>query len=201
MAEKDFTREEVKRITVSLDDETARMLEELANSDKRSVSEIVRFAVSEYYKLRGGVQRYVDPDFVGTIIDLLSEGEHVVVDISLWATMLEELNKNAKDEFWRFVGKIGKEYGFQLKVKGLNNVYEVLKYMECLNWYNVKVSSPNTYILILTVRAEVKLLSIFLQNLFSALEASVEIIEGGRKIIINEKIVDQKSEIVKKYLD
>ena len=200
MNEKDFTREEVKRITVSLDDKTARMLEELANSDKRSVSEIVRFAVSEYYKLRGG-QRHLDPDFVSTIIDMLSEGEHVVVDIGLWATMLEELNKNAKDEFWRFVGKIGKEYGFQLKVKGLNNVYDVLKYMECLNWYNVKVSSPNTYILILTVRAEVKLLSIFLQNLFSALEAPVEIIEGVRKIIIIEKMLDQKSEIVKKYLD
>lgn len=200
MAEKDFTREEVKRITVSLDDETAKMLEELANSDKRSASEIVRFAVSEYYKLRG-VQRHVDPDFVSTIIDLLSEGEHIVVDVSLWATMLEGLNKNAKDEFWRFVGKIGREYGFQLKVKGLSDVYDVLKYMESFNWYNVKVSSPNTYVLILTVKAEVKLLSIFLQNLFSALETPVEIIEGVRKIIVIEKMLDQKSEIVKKYLD
>ncbi len=200
MAEKDLTREEVKRITVSLDDETAKMLEELANSDKRSASEIVRFAVSEYYKLRG-VQRHVDPDFVSTIIDLLSEGEHIVVDVSLWATMLEGLNKNAKDEFWRFVGKIGREYGFQLKVKGLSDVYDVLKYMESFNWYNVKVSSPNTYVLILTVKAEVKLLSIFLQNLFSALETPVEIIEGVRKIIVIEKMLDQKSEIVKKYLD
>ncbi len=185
MTERD-TKEEVKRITVSLDDETAKMLEALANSDKRSVSEIVRFSVSEYYKLRE-VQKYVDPEFVGRIVDLLSESEHVMVDVSLWATILEELNRTANEEFWEYVGKIGREYGFQLKVKGLNDIFEVLKYMECLNWYHVKASSSNTYTLILTVRAEVKLLSIFLQNLFNALEKPVELIEGVRKIIVIDK--------------
>jgi|Deesub1362A_J573_1020465.scaffolds.fasta_scaffold18772_2 Arc/MetJ-type ribon-helix-helix transcriptional regulator len=201
MVEKDATiREEMKRITVSLDDGTAKMLEELTKSDKRSVSEIVRFAISEYYKLRG-IQRYVDPEFVSTIIDLLSEGEHVIVDVSLWATMLEELNKNAKDSFWKFVERIGNEYGFQLKVKGLKGVYDVLKYMGCLNWYHVKITSPNTYILILTVRAEVKILSVFLQNLFRALDTPVEIIEGVRKIIVIEKELNHKSEILRKYLD
>ncbi|MBO8180157.1 MAG: CopG family transcriptional regulator [Archaeoglobus sp.] len=185
MTERD-TKEEVKRITVSLDDETAKMLEALANSDKRSVSEIVRFSVSEYYKLRE-VQKYVDPEFVGRIVDLLSESEHVMVDVSLWATILEELNRTANEKFWEYVGKIGREYGFQLKVKGLNDIFEVLKYMECLNWYHVKASSSNTYTLILTVRAEVKLLSVFLQNLFNALEKSVELIEGVRKIIVIDK--------------
>lgn len=185
MTERD-TKEEVKRITVSLDDETAKMLEALANSDKRSISEIVRFSVSEYYKLRE-VQKYVDPEFVGRIVELLSESEHVMVDVSLWATILEELNRTANEKFWEYVGKIGMEYGFQLKVKGLNDIFEVLKYMECLNWYHVKVSSPNTYTLILTVRAEVKLLSVFLQNLFDALEKPVELIEGVRKIIVIDK--------------
>ena len=186
MIEKDVTREEIKRITVSLDDGTAKMLEELANSEKRSVSEIVRFAVSEYYKLRG-VQRYVDPEFVERIIEMLSESEHVMADVSLWATMLEELNRTAKDEFWEYVGKIGKEYGFQLKIRGLCDTYEILKHIECFNWYHVKALPPNTYILILTARAEVRLLSIFLQNLFGALEIPVEIIEGVRKIILVEK--------------
>ncbi len=192
-------QKEMKRITVSLDEETARMLEELVNLDKRSVSEIVRFAVSDYYKTRSS--KGVDPEVIDIIIDLLSEREHVIVDVSLWAVILEELNKVAKEDFWKFVGKVGREYGIQLKVKGLQRAFDVLKYMESSNWFRVKPSSTNTYILVLTVKAEVKILSIFLQNLFNALEIPIEIIEGVRKLIIIEKMLDSKSEMVRKYLD
>ncbi|MHA1685845.1 MAG: ribbon-helix-helix protein, CopG family [Candidatus Heimdallarchaeaceae archaeon] len=190
---------EMKRITVSLDEETAKMLEELVSLDKRSVSEIVRFAVSDYYKTRSS--KSINPEFIDVIIDLLSEREHVIVDVSLWTAILEELNEVAKEDFWKFVGKVGKEYAIQLKVKGLRRVYDILKYMESSNWYRVKPSSTNTYILVLTVKAEVKILSIFLQNLFEALEIPVEIIEGVRKLIIIEKMLDSKSEIVRRYLD
>lgn len=190
---------EMKRITVSLDEKTAKMLEELVSLDKRSVSEIVRFAVSDYYKTRSS--KCINPEFIDVVIDLLSEREHVIVDVSLWTAILEELNEVAKEDFWKFVGKVGKEYAIQLKVKGLRRVYDILKYMESSNWYRVKPSSTNTYILVLTVKAEVKILSIFLQNLFEALEIPVEIIEGVRKLIIIEKMLDSKSEIVRRYLD
>lgn len=190
---------EMKRITVSLDEETSRMLEELVNLDKRSVSEVVRFAVSNYYKTRS--IKSANPEFVDIIIDLLSEREHVIVDVGLWGVILEELNEVAKDDFWKFVGKVGREYGIQLKVKGLQGVYDILKYMESSNWFRVKPSSANTYILILTVKAEAKILSVFLQNLFKAVEIPIEVIEGVRKLIVIEKMLNSKFEVVRKYLD
>ncbi len=190
---------ETKRITVSLDEDTEKMLEELADAEKRSISEIVRFAISDYYKKKN--IRSVDPEYIDIIVDLLSEREHVILDVGLWTAILEELNATAKDEFWKFVAKVGREYGIVLKVKGLKSIYDVLKYLEPLNWFRVKIASQNMYILVLTVKAEIRVLSVFLQSLFEAMEVPAEVIEGVRKLIVIEKDFDNSSEILRRYLD
>lgn len=190
---------EIKRLTISIDDNTEMILSELSAMEKRSISEIVRFAVADYYQKKN--VKGIDPEYVDKIVELLSEREHVIVDVGLWATMLEEINSSAKDNFWKFVERLGVEYGTTLRLRGLNNVFDVLRWMEPLNWFRVKKFTSNTYIVVLTARAEVKLLSTFLQSLFKSINLPVEIIEGVRKLIVVEKSLDSKAEAVRKYLD
>ncbi|RLI77183.1 CopG family transcriptional regulator [Archaeoglobales archaeon] len=192
-----ITRES-RRITVSLDDEIFKMLEELSKKDGKTVSEVVRCAISNYYRI---TSKNIESEVIETLYDLLLEREHVIVDVGLWTAILEELNKKAEDDFWKIVGEIGREYGILLKRKGLKEVNDVLKYFESENWYRVKTISNDTYVLVLTVKAEAKILSVFLQNVFKVLEISVEIFEGWRKLIVAEKLLNDRAELVRKYLD
>lgn len=189
---------ESRRITVSLDDEIFKILEELSKKDDKTISEVVRCAISNYYRI---ASKNIEPKVIETLSDLLLEREHVIVDVGLWTAILEELNKKAEDEFWKIVGDIGREYGILLKRKGLKGVNDVLKYFESENWYRVKTISNDTHILVLTVKAEVKILSVFLQNVFKVLEIPVEIFEGWRKLIVAEKLLNDRAELVRKYLD
>ena len=196
--EKDENSKEVRRITISLDDETARIINELTEEESKNISEVVRGAIQSYYKIKS---KGLKPEALETISELLSEREHVIVDIGLWTAILEEINKNAENNFWKIVGEIGKEYGILLKNKNLKRVYDILKYMESSNWYRVKTISNGTYVLVLTVKAEVKILSYLLREMFKSLGIPVEIIEGWRKLIVIEKMFDENAEIVKKFID
>ncbi|RLI80962.1 CopG family transcriptional regulator [Archaeoglobales archaeon] len=193
------TTQEMKRITVSLDSETSRMVEELVDKDNKTISEIIRSAISSYYKLEGN--KKLKPEVIEIVSELLSEREHVIVDIGLWAAILEELNEKAKEDFWKVVEEIGWEHGIQLKSMGLKRIHDVLKYLESENWFRVKIISKNTYILVLTAKAEDKILSVFLQGVFKAVELPVDILEGNRKLIIVDKMLDSQSELLRKYLD
>jgi len=125
----------MKRLTVSLDDETIRKLEILAKKDNRSLSELVRAAVTSYYDL---IQKEAKPEHFGEFLDLLTSREHVAVDLGLWVAITDELNEKASDNFWNLVKKVGEEYGIQFRERGINNLSEVLRFLKLENWAKVK---------------------------------------------------------------
>ncbi len=171
----------MKRLTVSLDDETIRKLETLAKKDNRSLSELVRAAITSYYEI---VQKEAKPERFGEFLDLLTSREHVAVDLGLWVAITDELNERASDNFWNLVRKVGEEYGIQFKERGLNNLSEMLRFLELENWVKVREISENIYTLILVGRNETKLVRYFLEGLFSAVGIKAEISEGLRKLFI-----------------
>ena len=174
----------MRRVTVSLDDEAVSKLEELAKRENRSLSEIVRSAISSYYDL--SLSDAPKPEFLDELLDLLASREHVIVDAGLWSEILEEINKNAEEEFWKTVEKVGEEYGIQLREKGLKSARDVLKYLEMENWFRMKAVSDRTFNLVLTVSSELKILKKLLETIFKTMGFDVEIIEGLRKIIVKE---------------
>jgi len=187
----------MRRITVSLDNDTSMKLDELSNG--KTFSETIRTAISNFYDFKKSSR--LDPIFINSISELLSRREHVIVDTGLWTAILEELNGNAGEDFWRTVAEVGREHGFLLSRKGIKEVYDVLKYFEMENWYRVKGISEKSYVLVLTVKAETKILCRFLENVFKALDKPVEIFEGNRKLIVIENLLDSESELMRKYLD
>ncbi|MEM1578627.1 MAG: ribbon-helix-helix protein, CopG family [Archaeoglobaceae archaeon] len=171
----------IRRLTVSLDDDTIAKLEELARKDDRSLSEIVRSAVSSYYELN--LREAITADFE-RFLNLIATREHVVVDVGLWISVMDEINASARETFWEIVEKVGSEYGLQFKEMGLKDVHSILKFLEVTNWFKVKAISESAYTLVLNARSEVKFVKKFLEGIFKIMGLNMEINEGLRKLIL-----------------
>ena len=176
----------LKRVSVAIDDETSSILEELANKENKTVSEIIREAIVLYSKLGDGEENRIDINKIKAYDELLSGREHIILDLEVWIAVLDELNEKASEEFWKIVGEIGRAHGIQFKIKGVNNIHDVLKYLELENLFRVKVGE-GYFTLILTSRNGQKFVRIFLENVFKAMGIKVELIEGLRKITIIDK--------------
>jgi CRISPR/Cas system-associated exonuclease Cas4 (RecB family) len=180
--------EKLLRISVAVDDETRHLIENLAKKENKTISEIIRRAILLYYNLKS--KKEISLNKIETYIDLLSGGENIAVDIELWTVMLDEINKKSSDEFWKIIERIGYEHGIEYKSKGLQDIRSILKHMESKNLFELK-SNGNSYILILTTRNEQRILKVYLESLFKALNIPVEVVEGLKKLIIIVK--DRKS--------
>lgn len=181
----------MKRVTVTLDDEAINKLEELANRDSRSWSEVVRSALSSYYNL--SFSDFSDIEHLDEFLDLVASREHVIIDSGLWTAMLDVINDAADETFWEIVKKVGIEYGMQCRERGISNTKEILKRLEVENWFKVKTISENTFTIVLNMRSVSKLALKFLEGLFEALGLDTEVHEGLRKIIIKIKEDTHKS--------
>ena len=178
--------EMLRRISVAMDKNVNKILEELANKENKTISEIIRKAIITYSKLNEGDHK-IDINKIKAYDELLSGREHIILDLEVWIAVLDELNEKASEEFWKIVGEIGRAHGIQFKIKGVNNIHDVLKYLELENLFRVKVGE-GYFTLILTSRNGQKFVRIFLENVFKAMGIKVELIEGLRKITIYENI-------------
>ncbi|MFN3383697.1 MAG: ribbon-helix-helix protein, CopG family [Archaeoglobaceae archaeon] len=169
-----------KRLTISLDDDTIVKLEELAKKDDRSLSEVVRAAISNYYDLS---LRETIPN-LRRFLDLISSREYAVIDIGLWSAIVDEINEKADESFWEVVEKVGFEHGLQFKEMGLRDLHSILKLLEVTNWFKVKTISEGVYGIVLTTRNELKLVKKFLEGVFKSIGIDVELSEGLRKLLL-----------------
>lgn len=185
MAKKDV--KELTRISVALDDKTEELLNDLISRKNMTVSDIVRSAIITYSELESG-EGEIDIERLKNYASLLYGGENVIVDIELWACILDELNQGGSKELWTHIEEIGEMYGLQFKNMGLNNINDILKYLEgATNWFRLKTNGGMRYNLILRAKSEVKLLRVILERIFTAQEMPVKIINGIRKITIEKE--------------
>ncbi|AEA46178.1 ribbon-helix-helix protein, CopG family [Archaeoglobus veneficus] len=175
--------EKLKRISVAVDSDTDRILRILAKKENKTISEIIRNAISVYSEFDKDKEKGVSPGKTKIYAELLAGREHVIVDIELWVAMLDELNETASEKFWEIVEKIGYEHGIQYRMKGLYSLQDVLTHMENENWFRVK-ADEGIYTLILSARSEQRILRTFFKGLLRALNIDAEMVEGLRKLII-----------------
>jgi hypothetical protein len=171
----------LKRLSVAIDESTNRMLEELAKSESRTVSEIIRNAISQYYILKD-----VSPEGIKFYSELLYGREYIILDIELWIAILDELNEKASEKFWSIVSEIAEAHSWQIGSKGLKSLFDVMKYLERYNLFRVKTDGKNI-ILILSSRNEQKFIKTYIQTLLKNLGINVRIAEGLRKLYISQE--------------
>lgn len=174
------TRRVPKRLTVSLDEESLKLIEELQFKYKTSKGDVVRRAVHFYNEFdRLGIPLQT----LRVYVDFLAKGEHVICDVDHWKTLFEEIGEGSK-KFWDEVYKIGEMHRDEYADKGLKSVREILEYVEKTNWYRLSVDSENSFTLVLNVPQARRFMRTFFEGLFRPL-LNVDIADTYGKIRIN----------------
>ena len=174
------TRRVPKRLTVSLDEESLKLIEESQFKHKTSKADVVRRAVHFYNEFdRVGVPLQA----LRAYMDFLAKGEHTICDVDLWEALFEEIGEGSK-KFWDEVYKIGEMHRDEYADKGLKSVREILEYVEKANLYRLSVDSENSFTLILTVPKSRRFVRTFFEGLFRSL-LNVDITDTYGKIRIN----------------
>ena len=175
--------DKLHRVSVAVDEKTRSILESLAKKENKTLSEIIRQAIMVYSKIRDKLV----VENIDKYLDIVSSN-NIVLDIELWLTILDELNKCSSQDFWNAIERIGMEHGFELRSKGVKDIDDLLNLLSLRHLFEVN-KNRNSYTLVLATRNEAKLLKAYLKGLFKSLgvEREIEIVEGLRKLIILKK--------------
>lgn len=170
----------MQRLTISLDDDLARALDELQEHGGDSKANLIRRALRSHVKRQKGGERPTEAD-LRIWTDLLANREHVIMDIA-HVRLLFDYAKDAPPSFWEELYQIGVEHGRQYRDKGLANVGDALAVIESANWFHVAPEGDRSWALIFLEPSAMKFLKSFLSGLFSEHPAGVEIVEERTKL-------------------
>jgi len=177
------------RVTISLDDETAELFQKVKRESKSSQSELMRAALKFYEKYRA-LYGSVNADKVSTYIELLANGEHVVLDIDHWLLFLKFIESHPeKDQFWELNKAISAAHAEQFKHQYFP-VESVLRRLEACNFFTVTPVSTNEYRLMLSAEVLKSFSKTLLQETLTGMGFTVEIKENLAKLrlkVLNEQ--------------
>ncbi|MFP4117098.1 MAG: ribbon-helix-helix protein, CopG family [Candidatus Aenigmatarchaeota archaeon] len=170
-----------RRLSVSLDEESAEKLESLKKEMDCSKARVIREALKHLY----AVEEFGSSlEAVETYLDFLAKDEHVIVDVDHWNSLFEEIGEGS-EEFWEEVEDIGEQHWDEYYDKGLRTVSDILEYVEKTNWYRLNRNSEKDFTLVIKVEKSKKFVKKFLESLFRASPHEVRIFEGRRKLRLN----------------
>jgi hypothetical protein len=171
------------RITVAFDPSTANLLEKISTEADLSQSEIMRRALRFYNENK----TLADPAIrkkVYSYLNLLSSGEHVILDVDHWLLFLDLIESSpSKEKFWTKHREVAQSHREQLKNK-VHNVEEVLERLETCNFFRITKNSDKDFTLILGSELPKKFVRVVLEEFLAALDVKVEIRENLAKLSV-----------------
>lgn len=171
----------VERLSISLDKTTKEKLERIVKHSGKSVSQVIRELIDLGYEL--GIVG-VDVETLRAWVDYLAKRQHMILDVEHWRVIFSEIEKINSEEFWDQMVEIGLSHAVQYKLKGLDTVEKILKYVEKANWFEIKVERDGVYTLILNDLKIKRFVKTFLENVFKGQRLKAEISEGFGKLIV-----------------
>jgi hypothetical protein len=165
------------RITVAFDKSTAGLLEKISVETELSQSEIMRRALRFY----SDNKILTDPVIrrkVYAYLDLLLEGEHVIVDVDHWLLFLRLAESIPdREKFWAEHRKVARSHREQLKNK-VHSAEELLARLENCNFFRLTKNSEKDFTLIFGSELPKRFVRVFLEEYFSAMAVKAEIREN-----------------------
>ncbi len=174
----------VERLSISIDDESKEKLERLKDKTRKGTSELIRDLIDLGYEI---YQSGVDTESLKAWIDYLAKRQHMILDIEHWRVIFNELERVDSNDFWKQMEEIGLSHALQYKMKGLDTVEKILRYVEKANWYEIKEEKRGIYTLILNDLKIKRFVKVFLEKVFEGQEIRAEVKEGFGKLIVVEK--------------
>lgn len=175
----------MKRLCVSLDDETYKTIEKLQNDTKTSKADVIRKVIHSFDEQKKMLKN-VDLETNLIYLDYLLSGEHVILDVDLLYAIFESL-ENCEHDFWEKVKESGKAHARQYFMKGMRNIQDILFYMSKTNLFRLKIESPNYFTLIMCdpSKSARKFTRLFLEGVFEDQMINVQITESTDKLTVH----------------
>ncbi len=166
------------RITIALDEDTSKLFESLKAETKLSQSELLRRALRFYSENKEALDS-AKAKKVKTYLDMLSEGEHIILDIDHWLFFMK-LAEHDRD-FWEAHKRIAQSHAEQFSSKKMS-ARELLERLEACNFYKLGRASENEYTLVLGDALNKRFIKTFLEEVAPKLGIKLEIKEDLAKL-------------------
>ncbi|MFW9880019.1 MAG: ribbon-helix-helix protein, CopG family [Candidatus Thorarchaeota archaeon] len=186
------------RITIALDDETNDVLEKLKENSPTSQSEIIRKAIRFYNKFKNIFNNSANgmAERVNMYIDLLAQGEHIILDVDHYLTFLKFIEQSPKkEEFSKINKSIGKAHAEEFSDDDdIATVKKVVERLEACNFFKIVKDSPNAFTLLLGSDIQRNFIKTFLEEVLHGMGFKTTIKEGFSKlkIILNNVIFQER---------
>jgi len=165
------------RITVALDDESYEIFNRLKENIEGSQSELIRRALKFYSNYRD-IEKY-DAFKIKTYVSMLSEGEHLIVDIDHVIAFLKFIETHPESEkFWEVHREIARAHAEEFRGK---DARYVLNRLEACNFFRVNVKTGE-WTLVLCHESTKKFVRMFLEEILRNMGMDVEIREDITKL-------------------
>lgn len=168
------------KITAALDEMTFDSLEAISLQDKVTYSETIRRALHCYSE-----NKVLPKERCTKYLDLLSGGEHVIIDIDHWFLFLESIQSSQDQEtFWTKHRGVAHSHGEQLK-NTITTVEDLLIRLEVCNLFKLIKHSNSDFTLVLGSELPKKFIMTFLEESLAALGLKAEIKANLSKINVH----------------
>ena len=137
-----------ERVTIALDEETAKLFRDMRDSLGISQSELMREAL-KFYNKHKDLFDSIDEDKIYTYVQMLSSGEHVILDIDHWILFLNFIESHPdKEDFWAMHRTVSQAHAEEFRRKKQDAEF-VLERLEACNLFKLSKTSETDFTLIL----------------------------------------------------
>jgi hypothetical protein len=170
-----------ERITIAMDEDTFGIFKKMRDDLGISQSELMREALKFYSKHKTLFESIEDKK-VYTHAEMLSAGEHIILDIDHWLLFLSFIESHPeKDKFWDLHKVICEAHAEQFKHK-FYRVEHILKRLETCNLFKLNKRSKTEFTLVLGSDVPKKFVKTELEVLFDGMGCQVELKEDFSKL-------------------
>lgn len=170
-----------ERVTISMDEETSRLFKKLRDELGVSQSELMRESL-KFYNQHRKIFDFIEDRKLYTHAEMLSAGEHVILDIDHWLLFLSFIETHPDAEkFWEKHKDVCKAHAEQFRYR-LYNADVILKRLEACNLFKLSKSSDNEYTLILSSDLSKKFVRTEVEEILKGMGFSIELKEDFGKI-------------------
>lgn len=169
-----------RRVTIAFDEESYEIFNRLRYELKKSQSEIVRNALKFYFDYQE-FEKY-DKGTIKFYVEMLSEGEHIILDVDHWIALLKLVETHPeKEKFFELHRGVARSHSEQFMGKPAEYV---LHRLEACNFFRVNKVGEKDFTLIFGNDLTKEFIRPFLEEVFEGLGIKAEVKEDLTKLRI-----------------
>jgi len=175
------------RVTVSLDEDTKNTLEGLTDQSDESRSELIREAIA-FYAANFDSANASDSDHLQTYYEMLSTGEHVLLDVDLLHALLSQVDdpEDRDDEFLDTIDQVA-QYHAREYAERFDSLEDILDWLALCGFLTVRRADEGSFHVVFSSEALRWLMVRFIRGSVAELPFEVEVEESVSKVLFTER--------------